>query len=72
MLVSQSAVDNPWIKTWPRISIDQDRLSSLAFIHIEKESSCEIEIDSVIDSFADFKDRRLGTISNKYLIRFLI
>ena len=47
------------IKTYLRNSMEEDRLSSLAIIHIEKELANEIDSDKVIDKFASLADRRL-------------
>lgn len=47
------------IKTWLRNSMEQDRLSALSIINIEKEFSREINIDNIIDQFATHKDRRM-------------
>ena len=45
------------IKTYLRNTMGQDRLSSLAIIHIEKELADEIDLDTVIDQFGT--NRRL-------------
>jgi hypothetical protein len=47
------------IKTWLRNSMEQDRLSSLSIINIEKDFSKEVDIENIIDQFASLKDRRL-------------
>jgi hypothetical protein len=39
--------------------MEQDRLSSLSIISIEKELSKKIEINDIIDQFAAVKDRKL-------------
>ena len=47
------------IKTWLRNSMEQDRLSSLSIINIEKEFAKEVDIENIIDQFASVKDRRM-------------
>ena len=46
------------LKTPLRNTIIDDRLSSLAILHIHKEK--EINVESVLDQFAQHKERRLA------------
>ena len=45
--------------TYLRNTINQERLSSISIIHIEKELAQTIEIKNVIDKFGSLQDRRL-------------
>ena len=47
------------LETWLRSTIEQERLSSLTLINIERELANEIKIDNVLDAFATLKDRRM-------------
>ena len=46
------------IKHYNRSTMNQDRLASLALISIEKEFADEVDIDNVINHFANMKPRR--------------
>ena len=45
------------IKTYLRSTISQDRLDSLAILSIESEEAWSLDIDGLIDMFADKKAR---------------
>ena len=47
------------IKMYLRNSMSQERLSSLAVIHTEKELAQKIDFDRVIDRFGSIKNLRL-------------
>lgn len=49
------------IKTWLRVSMGQERLTDLSILYIEKDLTKLININKVIDSFAE-KDRRINLI----------
>jgi len=49
------------IKTWLRISMSQDRLTDLSILYIEKDLTKLINVNKVIDAFAE-KDRRINLI----------
>lgn len=46
------------IKNYLRNSISQDRLTNIAVLNIEKEKTAELEIDKIINDFANLKSRR--------------
>ena len=46
-------------KTYLRKTMNQERLSSISIIHIEKELAQIIEIKNVIDKYGSLQDRRL-------------
>jgi len=47
------------IKTWLRNTMNQDRLSSLAILHIEKQLTANLDLEETINLFAASKDRKL-------------
>ncbi|XP_071057039.1 zinc finger MYM-type protein 1-like [Onthophagus taurus] len=47
------------IKTYLRSTMSQERLSGLAILAIENKTVCETNFDSIIDSFAERKARRV-------------
>ncbi|XP_071053576.1 zinc finger MYM-type protein 1-like [Onthophagus taurus] len=47
------------IKTYLRSTMSQERLSGLAILAIENKTACETNFDSIIDSFAERKARRV-------------
>lgn len=46
------------IKNYLRNSISQDRLTNIAILNIEREKTSELEIDKIINDFANFKSRK--------------
>jgi len=46
------------IKSYLRSSIAQDRLDSLALISIENEAARQLDLDELVDKFADAKARK--------------
>jgi hypothetical protein len=46
------------IKNYFRNSTSQDRLTNIAILNIEREKTTELEIDKVINNFANLKSRR--------------
>lgn len=46
------------IKNYLRNSISQDRLTNIAILNIEREKASELEIDKIINDFANLKSRR--------------
>jgi len=49
------------IKTWLRVSMRQDRLTDLSILYIEKDLTKSINVNKVIDAFAE-KDRRINLV----------
>ncbi|XP_025208308.1 zinc finger MYM-type protein 1-like [Melanaphis sacchari] len=49
------------IKTWLRVSMGQDRLTDLSILYIEKDLTKLINVNKVIDAFAE-KDRRINLV----------
>ena len=47
------------IKTRLRNTMNQDRLNSLAILHIEKQLTSDLDIEETINLFAASKDRKL-------------
>lgn len=45
------------IKNYLRNSISQDRLTNIAILNIEREKASELEIDKIINDFANLKSR---------------
>ncbi|KAF0703739.1 52 kDa repressor of the inhibitor of the protein kinase-like, partial [Aphis craccivora] len=50
------------IKNYLRNSISQDRLTNIAVLNIEKEKTAELEIDKIINDFANLKSRRKNVL----------
>ena len=46
------------IKNYLRNSISQDRLTNIAILNIEREKTSELEIDKIINDFANLKSRK--------------
>ena len=51
--------------------MEQERLSALSIINIEKEFAKETNIDNIIDQFASHKDRRLNFFSLFYSVFYV-
>ena len=49
------------IKSWLRVSMGQERLTDLSILYIEKDLTKLINVNKVIDSFAE-KDRRINLV----------
>lgn len=49
------------IKTWLRVPMGQDRLTDLSILYIEKDLTKLINVNKVIDAFAE-KDRRINLV----------
>ncbi len=47
------------IKTWLRTSMQQNRLTSLAVLNIERVQAAKIDLELVIDKFSEVKNRRI-------------
>lgn len=48
------------IKNYLRSTISQDRLSSLALLNIERLQTSEIDVDNIINIFANTKARKMN------------